>query len=250
MSDVAMKSLLDVEDLCAGYGSLPVLFNIDLDVRDGEVVALMGSNGAGKTTTMRAITGLLRTTRGRVRFAGTDITKEPTELRVARGMSLVPEGRGMLRDLTVAENLEIGGYAVRDRRAAAEATERAYATFPILAERHDQKAGRLSGGQQQMLAIARALMSSPRLLLVDEASLGLSPVMTKTVFDLIADVRRTAGTAVLVVEQNAGALDLADRAFVLEKGQVVDRAEGAEMRAMQGRLRDAYLGRRGSDAPR
>ncbi len=250
MSDVGMESLLDVEDLCAGYGSLPVLFNIDLDVRGGEVVALMGSNGAGKTTTMRAITGLLRTTRGRVRFAGTDITKEPTELRVARGMSLVPEGRGMLRDLTVAENLEIGGYAVRDRRAAAEATERAYTTFPILAERHDQKAGRLSGGQQQMLAIARALMSSPRLLLVDEASLGLSPVMTKTVFDLIADVRRTAGTAVLVVEQNAGALDLADRAFVLEKGQVVDRAEGAEMRAMQGRLRDAYLGRRAPDAPR
>ncbi|HEY5171606.1 MAG TPA: ABC transporter ATP-binding protein [Acidimicrobiia bacterium] len=250
MSGGGAESLLDVEDLCAGYGSLPVLFNIDLDVRAGEVVALMGSNGAGKTTTMRAITGLLRTTRGRVRFAGADITSEPTELRVARGMSLVPEGRGMLRDLTVAENLEIGGYAVRDRRVAAEATERAYAAFPILAERHDQKAGRLSGGQQQMLAIARALMSSPRLLLVDEASLGLSPAMTKTVFDLIADVRRTAGTAVLVVEQNAGALDLADRAFVLEKGQVVDRAEGAEMRAMQGRLRDAYLGRRAPDAAR
>jgi branched-chain amino acid transport system ATP-binding protein len=242
-----VETLLEVEDLCAGYGSLPVLFNINLDVRVGEVVALMGSNGAGKTTTLRAITGLLRTTRGRVRFAGVDVTKEPTELLVARGVSLVPEGRGMFRDLTVAENLEIGGYAVRNRRAVAEAAERAYATFPILAERRDQKAGRLSGGQQQMLAIARALMSGPRLLLVDEASLGLSPVMTETVFELIADVRRTAGTAVLVVEQNAAALDLADRAFVLEKGQVVDRAEGAEMRAMQGRLRDAYLGRRAAD---
>jgi branched-chain amino acid transport system ATP-binding protein len=244
VSDPGTETLLDVADLCAGYGSLPVLFNVNLDVRRGEVVALMGSNGAGKTTTLRAITGLLRATRGRVRFAGSDITREPTELLVAKGMSLVPEGRGMFRDLTVAENLEMGGYAVRDRRAVAEAGERAYATFPILAERRDQKAGRLSGGQQQMLAIARALMSGPRLLLIDEASLGLSPAMTETVFELIADVARTAGTAVLIVEQNAAALDLADRAFVLEKGQVVDRAEGADMRAMQGRLRDAYLGRR------
>lgn len=243
VSDVATSSLLEVEDLCAGYGALPVLFNVDLDVRAGEVVALMGSNGAGKTTTLRAITGLLRPTHGRVRFAGSDITKVPTEMLVARGISLIPEGRGMLRDLTVAENLEMGGYALRDRRAVAEATERACTTFPILAERHDQKAGRLSGGQQQMLAVARALMSNPRLLLVDEASLGLSPVMTETVFDLISGIRRTAGTAVLIVEQNAAALDFADRAFVLEKGQVVDRADGDDMRAMQGRLRDAYLGR-------
>jgi branched-chain amino acid transport system ATP-binding protein len=204
----------------------------------------MGSNGAGKTTTLRAITGQLRKTNGRVQLGGVDITKERTEMLAGRGMSLVPEGRGMFRDLTVAENLDIGGYAVRDRRALAAAAERAYATFPVLAQRREQKAGRLSGGQQQMLAIARSLMTNPRLLLVDEASLGLSPMMTETVFDLIAEVRRTAGTAVLLVEQNAAALDLADRAFVLEKGMVVDRAEGAEMRAMQGRLRDAYLGRR------
>jgi branched-chain amino acid transport system ATP-binding protein len=246
--NIPAEPLLRVEDLCSGYGSLQVLFNVDLDVRAGEVVALMGSNGAGKTTTLKAITGQLRKTGGRVFFAGDDVTKERTESLIARGISVVPEGRGMLRDLSVAENLEIGGYAIRDRRAVAEATERAYATFPILGERREQKAGRLSGGQQQMLATARALMSSPRLLLVDEASLGLSPVMTETVFDLIADVRRTSGTAVLLVEQNAAALDMADRAFVLEKGQVVDRAEGAEMRAMQGRLRDAYLGRRGEPA--
>src|SRR6202142_60046 len=220
MSVAPTETLLAVEDLCAGYGALPVLFNVDLDVRAGEIVALMGANGAGKTTTLRAITGQLRATRGRVRFAGADITNTPTELLGVRGLSLVPEGRGMLRDLTVAENLEIGAYAVRDRRTVAEATERAYASFPILAERRDQKAGQLSGGQQQMLAVARALMSSPRLLLVDEASLGLSPVMTETVFDLIGDVRRTAGTAVLVGEQNAGALDLADRAFVLEQAKV------------------------------
>jgi branched-chain amino acid transport system ATP-binding protein len=243
MSNVP-ETLLAVEDLCSGYGSLRVLFDVSLDVRAGEVVALMGSNGAGKTTTLKAITGQLRKTGGRVRFAGTDVTKERTDALIARGISVVPEGRGMLRDLTVAENLEIGAYVVRDRDAVAEATERAYTTFPILGERRDQKAGQLSGGQQQMLAIARGLMSNPRLLIVDEASLGLSPVMTETVFDLIADVRRTSGTAVLLVEQNAAALDLADRAFVLEKGQVVDRAEGADMRAMQGRLRDAYLGRR------
>ena len=163
-------------------------------------------------------------------------------------MSLVPEGRRMLRDLTVAENLEIGAYTVRDRRAVTDGIERAYATFPILRERHDQKAGRLSGGQQQMLAIARALMSSPRLLLIDEASLGLVADHDRDRLRPDRDLRRTAGTAILIVEQNAGALDLADRAFVLEQGQIVDGAEGAEMRVMQGRLRDAYLGRHDPDA--
>jgi branched-chain amino acid transport system ATP-binding protein len=246
MTIASAETLLEVRGLCSGYGSLQVLFDVDLDVRVGEVVALMGSNGAGKTTTLRAITGLLNRTHGRVRFAGEDITTGRTESLVSRGIALVPEGRGMLRDLTVAENLEMGGYVVRDRDAIAQATERAYATFPILAERHDIKAGRLSGGQQQMLAVARALMSSPRLLLVDEASLGLSPIMTETVFDLIAEVRRSAGVSVLIVEQNAAALDLADRVFVLEKGQIVDRAEGDAVRTMQGRLREAYLGRASS----
>jgi branched-chain amino acid transport system ATP-binding protein len=155
---------------------------------------------------------------------------------------MVPEGRGMLRDLSVAQNLELGAYIVTDRAAVAESLDRAYTTFPILAERREQKAGTLSGGQQQMLAVARALMSNPRLLLVDEASLGLSPVMTETVFDLLAETNRVAGVAVLLVEQNALALDLADRAFVLERGQVVDQAEGPAVRAMQGRLREAYLG--------
>jgi branched-chain amino acid transport system ATP-binding protein len=243
MTAPSAETLLEVEGLCSGYGALQVLFDVDLDVRVGEIVALMGSNGAGKTTMMRTITGILRRSRGRVRFAGRDVTSAPTERLVSHGISLVPEGRGMLKDLTVAENLELGGYAVRDRSAVAEAAERAYATFPILAERRGQKAGRLSGGQQQMLAVARALMSTPRLLLVDEASLGLSPAMAQTVFELIADVRRSAGVSVLIVEQNAAALDLADRVFVLEKGQIVDRAEGDAVRTMQGRLREAYLGR-------
>ena len=235
-------TLLRVEGLCSGYGALQVLFEVSFDVRAGEVVALMGSNGAGKTTTLRTITGQLKVLKGSVHLAEADVTGAPTELLVRRGLALVPEGRGMLRDLSVAQNLELGAYIVTDRSAVAESLDRAYTTFPILAERREQKAGTLSGGQQQMLAVARALMSNPRLLLVDEASLGLSPVMTETVFDLLAETNRTAGVAVLLVEQNVLALDLADRAFVLERGQVVDRAEGPAVRAMQGRLREAYLG--------
>jgi branched-chain amino acid transport system ATP-binding protein len=238
-----VTALLEVDGLCAGYGSLQVLFDVSIDIGEGEIVALMGSNGAGKTTTMRAITGLVKCQRGRVRFTGVDVTNATPESLVARGLALVPEGRGMLRDLTVAENLQMGAYTVRERAAVDAAVEHAYNAFPILAERHYQKAGSLSGGQQQMLAIARALMSKPRLLLVDEASLGLSPVMTETVFELIDDTRRADGTSVLLVEQNAAALDLADRAFVLEKGQVVDHATGDAVRSMQRRLRDAYLGK-------
>ena len=148
----------------------------------------------------------------------------------------------MLRDLTVAENLAVGAYSVKDPRQVAVSLERAYDTFPILYERREQKAGTLSGGQQQMLALGRALMASPRLMLVDEASLGLSPVMTERAFSLIAEVNRTLGVAVLVVEQNVLALELAHRAYVLEKGQVVDAAEGEQVRSMHGRLRTAYLG--------
>jgi branched-chain amino acid transport system ATP-binding protein len=236
--------LLEVENLSSGYGSLQVLFDVTFSVGPGEVVALMGSNGAGKTTSLKTITGQLRPMSGRILIDGADVTSCAPEQLVARGVALVPEGRGMLRELTVAQNLELGAYTVRDAAKVAAAFERAYATFPILAERRQQAAGTLSGGQQQMLAIARALMSGPRLLLVDEASLGLSPVMTETAFDLIADANREAGVSVLVVEQNVLALDLADRAYVLEKGQIVDVAEGAAVRTMQGRLREAYLGRR------
>ena len=235
--------LLDVGGLSSGYGSLRVLFDVTFYVPRGEVVALMGSNGAGKTTTLRAITGQLKVTSGVVRFDGADITGLPPEELVRRGIVLVPEGRGMLRDLTVAQNLELGAYTVKDTKAIADAFDRAYTVFPILAERREQKAGTLSGGQQQMLAIARALMSNPRLLLVDEASLGLSPVMTETAFDLIGQANREAGVTVLIVEQNVLALDLAHRAYVLERGRVVDLAEGDAVRTMQGRLREAYLGK-------
>jgi branched-chain amino acid transport system ATP-binding protein len=155
---------------------------------------------------------------------------------------MVPEGRGMLRDLTVSENLALGAYTVKDKARVAAALDQAFTTFPILHERREQKAGTLSGGQQQMLALGRALMASPRLLLVDEASLGLSPVMTERAFALVAEVNRASGVAVLLVEQNVLALDLAHRAYVLEKGQVVAAAEGADVRTMQGELRAAYLG--------
>lgn len=242
MSDGA-EPLLQVTSLCSGYGALQVLFDVSLEVREGEVVALMGSNGAGKTTTLRTITGLIKPMSGTVRYSGDDTTGRPPETLVPRGVVMVPEGRGMLRDLTVAENLALGAYVSKDKAAIAESLDQAFTTFPILAERREQKAGTLSGGQQQMLALGRALMSRPRLMLVDEASLGLSPIMTETAFNLIAEVNRTSGVAVLIVEQNVLALDLADRAYVLEKGQVVATAEGEDVRTMQGRLREAYLGR-------
>ena len=237
------RNILEVDGLCSGYGALQVLFGVSLTVAPGEVVALMGSNGAGKTTTLRTITGLLRPTAGSVRIDGDDVVGRAPEQLVRRGVVMVPEGRGMLRDLTVAENLALGAYVSRDKKAIAESLDQAFTTFPILAERRDQKAGTLSGGQQQMLALGRAIMSRPRLMLVDEASLGLSPIMTETAFNLIADVNRTSGVAVLIVEQNVLALDLADRAYVLEKGEVVATAAGAEVRTMQGRLREAYLGK-------
>jgi branched-chain amino acid transport system ATP-binding protein len=235
-------TLLAVDGLCSGYGSLQVLFGVSLSVGEGEVVALMGSNGAGKTTTLRTVTGLLRATAGSVIIDGHHVTGTAPERLVDHGVVMVPEGRGMLRELTVSENLALGAYTVRDKAQVAAALDRAYTTFPILFERKEQKAGTLSGGQQQMLALGRALMASPRLMLVDEASMGLSPVMTERAFSLIAEVNRTLGVAVLLVEQNVLALDLAHRAYVLEKGQVVASAEGADVRTMQGQLREAYLG--------
>jgi branched-chain amino acid transport system ATP-binding protein len=235
-------TLLEVHDLCSGYGAMQVLFGVSLSVAEGEVVALMGSNGAGKTTTLRTITGLLKPMSGSVVLDGRPVTGTAPEHLVAAGVVMVPEGRGMLRELTVAENLAVGGYSVADKKQVAQSLDRAYATFPILHERREQKAGTLSGGQQQMLALGRALMASPRLMLVDEASLGLSPIMTERAFSLIAEVNRTLGVAVLIVEQNVLALDLAHRAYVLEKGQVVAAAEGDAVRTMQGQLRTAYLG--------
>lgn len=234
-----MLELVDVE---SGYGDLKVLHGLSLDVRPGEIVALMGSNGAGKTTTLKTVVGLLKASRGTIRYDGEDITSTSPEQLVPKGLVLCPEGRGMLKDLTVRQNLELGAYVVADPDAREAALERAFTAYPILHERQTQLAGTLSGGQQQMLAIVRAMMSSPRLLLIDEASMGLSPVMAEDTFELIQTVNREQGTAVLIVEQNVLALDLAHRAFVLEKGQIVQRAEGDELEDLKDRLREVYLG--------
>lgn len=237
------QRVLRLSGLRGGYGDIQVLHGLDLEVRAGEVVALMGSNGAGKSTTLKAIVGLIQPTGGTVEYEGRDITGSSPELLVPDGLVLCPEGRGMLKDLTVRQNLELGAYVVGDDRALVEERlARAFEVYPILDERQQQLAGTLSGGQQQMLAIVRAMMSGPRLLLIDEASLGLSPVMAEDTFDLIQQLNEDQGTAVLIVEQNVLALDLAHRAYVLEKGEISQHAEGHELDDLKVELRRIYLG--------
>lgn len=243
----AAGALLELRDVESGYGDLQVLHGLSLDVHPGEIVALMGSNGAGKTTTLKTIVGLLPATHGTVVYDGRDITATSPERLVPHGMVLCPEGRGMLKDLTVRQNLELGAYVVADPAERAAALERAFTAYPILREREQQLAGTLSGGQQQMLAIVRAMMSGPRLLLIDEASMGLSPVMAEDTFRLIGSLNREQGTAVLIVEQNVLALELAHRAYVLEKGRIVQEAAGTELDLLKERLREVYLG--GSSTP-
>lgn len=245
--DAGAGPILELVDVESGYGDLKVLHGLSLDVQPGEIVALMGSNGAGKTTTLKTIVGLLPTSRGSIRYEGRDITSSSPEKLVPGGLVLCPEGRGMLKDMTVRQNLELGAYVVDDPQVRAERLERSFDAYPILREREKQLAGTLSGGQQQMLAIVRAMMSGPKLLLIDEASMGLSPVMAEDTFDLIQRLNQEQGTAVLIVEQNVLALDLAHRAFVLEKGQIVQRAEGHELDALKAGLREVYLG--GSTEP-
>ena len=233
-----MPSLLELQDVEARYGPVQALHGISLTVGEGEVVAVLGSNGAGKTTTLRAISGLVRMS-GEVRFAGERITRAAPE-RVARiGIAHVPEGRGIFQELSVRENLRLGAYLRRD--GFDEGFERARAYFPWLERRRDQQAGTLSGGEQQMLALARALMSQPRLLLLDEPSLGLAPLVCQTIFSTIDQIKR-AGTTLLVVEQNANAaLKHADRAYVLETGHVILEGTAAAI-SSDPRVREAYLG--------
>ncbi|CAG2138624.1 ABC transporter ATP-binding protein [Cupriavidus plantarum] len=241
--------LLSVSGLSAAYGKRAVLHGISLEVRQGEIVALVGANGAGKTTTLSAIMGLLPAVSGSIEFDGTSFLgqTEPAaglavERRVARGISLVQEGRQTVPQLTVAENLAIGAYLRRDADVAADIAH-LYALFPRLAERRRQLAGTLSGGEQQMLAIGRALMARPRLLLLDEPSMGLAPKIIAQIFRIIEQIR-AEGTTVLLVEQNAReALAMADRAYVLEQGRVVLSGDGATVAADPAVL-DAYLGGR------
>lgn len=234
--------LLQLNNVAAGYGDLQVLHGLSMEVGAGEVVALMGTNGAGKSTALKTIVGLLRASAGTVLFDGEDVTKSGPEDLVPKGLVLCPEGRGMLKDMTVRQNLELGAYVVTDAAMIDERLERSFTAYPILRERQTQLAGTLSGGQQQMLAIVRAMMSGPRLLLIDEASLGLSPVMAEDTFDLIAQLNQEQGTAVLIVEQNVLALELAHRAYVLEQGRITSVATGDELEELKLRLREVYLG--------
>ncbi|MDX1510628.1 MAG: ABC transporter ATP-binding protein [Nitriliruptorales bacterium] len=234
--------ILELSNVTSGYGDLQVLHGLTLHVNPGEVVALMGTNGAGKTTTLRTIVGLLPVTGGSIRYDGEDISHTSPERLVPKGLVLCPEGRGMLKDLTVRQNLELGAYVVEDRSTIGDRLDQAFEAYPILRERQRQLAGTLSGGQQQMLAVVRAMMSGPRLLLIDEASLGLSPIITEDTFELIGRLNREQQTAILIVEQNVQALDLAHRAYVLEKGVIVQEAVGDELEDLTVRLREVYLG--------
>jgi branched-chain amino acid transport system ATP-binding protein len=233
--------MLTLDRVNVFYGGIHALRDLSITIREGEVVTLIGANGAGKSTTLRAISGLVPPASGRVTFDGEDITGAPAHTLVTRGISMSPEGRGVFANLTVLENLEMGAYRVRDRAQIARDLERGFSLFPRLKERVKQRAGTLSGGEQQMLAMARALMSRPRLLLLDEPSLGLAPIVCQTIFSTI-DAIKAAGTTVLLVEQNASAaLKHSDRGYVLETGAVILEGTAAEI-AADPRVRQAYLG--------
>jgi branched-chain amino acid transport system ATP-binding protein len=234
-----VSSLLEVEGLRVGYG-FPVLMGITFSVQAGETAVIFGLNGAGKTTTVATIAGLLKPDSGSIRFDGVDITKRTPAERVAMGIALVPEGRRVFPGLSVSNNLRLGAWTKRRHaKQVDEARALVFDYFPRLAERSEQLAGTLSGGEQQMLAIGRALMSRPRLLLVDEASLGLSPALTQTVFSVVDRIHRD-GVTVVLVEQNVGVLPYADRALIMEKGTLVYQGSGEEIHSAS--LRESYLG--------
>lgn len=239
----SVSSLLRLSHVIAGYGSAMVLHGVELDIAEGELAVILGANGVGKTTTLRTVSGLLRAWKGTVEFDGRRLDRMSAENIVRLGVGLVPEPPAIFRDLTVLDNLRVGAYGVgRDRRMIEERMEEVFDTFPIVAERRDQLAGRLSGGEQRMLALGRALMARPRMLLVDEISMGLSPQMVSTVLRLLTGLRER-GITICMVEQNISALTVADRAFVMEKGRVVHEAHGAELRRTRDEAARAYLGR-------
>ena len=235
--------LLTVEGLCVNYGRIEALRDISFEVEEGSVVTLVGANGAGKSTTLKTISGLRHVRAGTVVFDGTDITQVAPHRRVAMGISQAPEGRGIFPGMTVRENLEMGAYVRKDRQSAAhrEDHERVLTLFPRMQERIDQSAGTLSGGEQQMLAIGRALMARPRLLLLDEPSMGLAPMLIQQIFSIITEINQQ-GTTVLLVEQNAmQALKRADQAYIMETGEIVRHGSGAEL-AGDDAVKAAYLG--------
>ena len=234
-------AMLQVNDLQVYYGVICALKGISFHVNEGEIVSLIGANGAGKTTTMQSIAGLIPKKSGSVLLEGKDLTKTPCHKIVHMGMTQVPEGRRIFQELTVYENLLMGAYTNKDQQSFKRDLESIYERFPRLAERRNQIAGTLSGGEQQMLAMSRAIMCHPRLLLLDEPSMGLSPLLVDQVFEIIKDINRD-GTTILLVEQNAGkSLAISDRAYVLENGKIALSGTGAELASSE-KVKKAYLG--------
>ena len=234
-------AMLEVHDLEVYYGVIRALKGISFEVNQGEIVTLIGANGAGKTTTMQSVVGLIPARAGSVIFEGQDITKTPCHKIVKMGMTQVPEGRRIFQELSVYENLLMGAYSLKDQSNFKNDLEAIYTRFPRLAERKNQIAGTLSGGEQQMLAMGRAIMSHPKLLMLDEPSMGLSPLLVDQVFEIIKDINKD-GTTILLVEQNAGkSLAISDRAYVLENGSIVLTGTGSELASSE-MVRKAYLG--------
>jgi branched-chain amino acid transport system ATP-binding protein len=241
MSTNGSPLILELNDVHTYYGSIHALKGISLDVREGEIVTLLGANGAGKTTTLRSINGLNHPRRGKIRFQGRDITNDAPHSIVKRGIAQSPEGRKLFPRMTVTENLEMGAFQRSDRAGIREDMERVFTLFPRLAERRTQKAGTMSGGEQQMCAIGRALMARPTLLMLDEPSMGLAPIFVERIFETIVEVNKQ-GTSILLVEQNAlMALHVANRGYVLETGTVA-LADDAKALAQNEQVRKTYLG--------
>lgn len=234
-------SMLEIRDLEVYYGMIQAIKGVSFDVNEGEVIALIGANGAGKTTILHTITGLIEAKKGSVSFDGTDITKVPAHKIVTMGMAHVPEGRRVFANLSVYQNLKLGAYTRKDKQEIEDTIKMVYKRFPRLEERQNQQAGTLSGGEQQMLAMGRALMSKPRIILMDEPSMGLSPIFVNEIFDIIKEVSAT-GTTVLLVEQNAKkALSISDRAYVLETGNIVLDGKADDL-LNNDAIKKAYLG--------
>lgn len=236
------EPMLKVEGLNVSYGGVQAVQNVSLEVRPGEITALLGANGAGKSSTLKAIIGEVKPKGGRVIFEGRDITGTPPEKLVTQGIAMIPEGARVFARQPVEQNLRLGAYTVRDETLYRQRLEHVYHLFPRLLERREQLAGTMSGGERQMLAIGRALMSGPRLLLIDEPSLGLSPLLVEQVFDALAGLNRESGVTVLLVEQNmAQALEVATRAYVMQSGRIALSGDAAELAASD-EVRQAYLG--------
>lgn len=236
-----MFQMFEIRNMNVHYGVIHALKGISLTVNDGEIVTLIGANGAGKTTTLRTASGLIKPTDGEILLDGADITSTSAQDRVKMGISQVPEGRRVFSTLTVLENLELGAYLRRDKEEIARDIKKVYEFFPILADRKKQAAGTLSGGEQQMLAMGRALTSRPKILFMDEPSMGLAPLLVQEIFSIIKDINK-AGTTILLVEQNASmALQIADRAYVIETGSIVLSGTGTELMQSES-IKKAYLG--------